>query len=96
MRIRTLDDTASSMVSKALAVLDGLVAARHHQCSLLATALRDADVALDQLKQLAHLALQLHWFRPGQYEHFSRLALEVGRLLGGWRRSLNSGARAAR
>ncbi len=76
------------MALLALQVLDQLVEARHTQHAARAEALRLADVRLDQLRQYAHLAHQWRWWSDGQYEHFSRLCEELGRLLGGWRRSV--------
>jgi hypothetical protein len=80
------------MVGKALAALDSRVGARQQQGSQRATALRDADMALDQLKQMSYLALQPRLLSKEQCEQFSRLKLDVGRLLGGRCHSLNSGA----
>ena len=32
------------------------------------------------------MAMTWHWISIGQYEHASRMVLEIGRLLGGWRK----------
>ena len=45
-------------------------------------------MALDQLRQYAHIALLHKWWSPHQFEHFTRLTAELGRLLGGWRRRM--------
>jgi hypothetical protein len=29
----------------------------------------------------------MEWLKPGQYEHAARMVAEIGRLLGGWRKS---------
>jgi len=76
------------MAQRALHVHDQLIAARHHSGTARALALRDADVALDQLRQYGHLAWSWHWWNDGQFEHFSKLCEALGRLIGGWRRSL--------
>lgn len=60
-------------------VLDALVAARHLPPGERDLALRDADMALDQLRQYLHLALEWHWMTEAQYLH-------VCSLLGGWRK----------
>ena len=78
------------MADLAMRVLDQTIAARHLPGGLRAQALRDADVALDQLRQYAHIALLQKWWSPGQYAHFSGLTSELGRLLGGWRRRMAS------
>lgn len=45
-----------------------------------------ADEAMSQLKAYLRMAMTWHWISIGQYEHVSRMVLEVGRLLGGWRK----------
>jgi hypothetical protein len=77
----------------AMRVHDALVAARHLDAQCRGDALRDADMALDQLRQYLQLAWHWHWLSDGQYQHVSALTDEVGRLVGGWRRSLAPGAR---
>lgn len=78
------------MAGLALQLHDALVAARHHRGPARVAALREADLRLDQLRQYGLLAWQWRWWSEGQYEHFSRLGLELGRLLGGWQRALNA------
>lgn len=68
-------------------VHDALIAARHLTGPLQAQSLRDADIALDQLRQHLHLAWQWKWLSDGQFQHVSGLTEELGRLVGGWRRS---------
>jgi hypothetical protein len=46
-----------------------------------------ADIALQSLRKLFLLCHELALFSPGQYRHVSQMTAEVGRLLGGWRRS---------
>ena len=57
----------------------------------LSTLLR-ADATLAKLRGYLRLALDLQLLALNQYEHASRLVGEVGRLLGGWRRSLEKAA----
>lgn len=76
------------MADLAMAMHDALIAARHLRGPARAEALRDADIHLDQLRQYALLAHRWRWWSEGQFEHFSRLCEELGRLLGGWRRAL--------
>lgn len=45
-----------------------------------------ADVELAKVRLYLRLALDMEWLSMGQYEHASRMADEIGRLLGGWRR----------
>jgi len=48
--------------------------------------LLQADVELDKLRHYVRLAAdpQLKLLTPRQYEHASRMIVEVGKLLGGW------------
>lgn len=46
--------------------------------------LLDADVELEKVRLHLRLAHELGLLSGGQYEHASRLVVEIGRLLGGW------------
>ncbi len=74
------------VTARALALQDALIAARHGDALQRAASLREADIALDQLRQYLQLAWQSQWMSNGQYQHACRLTAEIGRLLGGWRR----------
>ena len=50
--------------------------------------LKQADAALDKVRIYLRLALKWEWLKPGQYQHAAAMVTEVGRLLGGWQRSL--------
>ena len=50
-------------------------------------ALQAADEALSELRILLRQGQSLKLLSVGQYEHAARLADEVGRLLGGWRKA---------
>jgi hypothetical protein len=76
------------MADLAMQVQDSLVAARHLQGPSRAAALREADIALDQLRQYGQLAWSWQWWSDGQFQHFGRLCEALGRPLGGWRRRL--------
>ena len=75
------------VVVLAMSTHDALIAARHGQPAQRAESLRQADIHLDQLRQYLQLAWQWRWMSDGQYQHASRLTAELGRLIGGWRRS---------
>ena len=71
-----------------------------HDCLVWATksadrdaALREADFHLERLRVYNRLAVKLQLLSFGQYEYLARELDELGRLLGGWRRSLRRGAR---
>ena len=46
-----------------------------------------ADVQLAQLRHHLRLCKDLGLLSIGQYEHITRMTVEVGRLLGGWQKS---------
>lgn len=52
------------------------------------SALQSADEALQELRILLRQCRTLELLSIGQYEHVVRLVGEVGRMLGGWRKSL--------
>lgn len=54
--------------------------------------LRTADAALAKLRTYLRLSKDLSLLTINQYEHASRLVAETGRLLGGWRKSLEKTA----
>ena len=76
------------VVALALGVHDALIAARHGSTAQRGESLREADIRLDQLRQYLNLAYQWRWISAGQYRHVSELSDELGRLVGGWRRSV--------
>jgi len=50
--------------------------------------LEQADSTLTKLRFYLRLSRDLKLFSLGQYEHISRIVTEIGRLLGGWKKSL--------
>jgi hypothetical protein len=59
-----------------------------------AALLREADAALAEVRLLLRLARDLRGISFGQYEEGARRAAEIGRLLGGWQRSVDKLSRA--
>lgn len=53
--------------------------------------LQAADVKLDATRIYLRLTLKLSWLTPGQYQHGAAMITEIGRLLGGWQKSLRQG-----
>lgn len=51
-------------------------------------ALRQADLQLAQLRLTLRLCKDLEVISTGQYEHVASMLVEIGRLLGGWMKSL--------
>lgn len=46
-----------------------------------------ADEALARVRVYLRLAHKWGWLSTGQYEHVARMVVEIGRLLGGWRKA---------
>lgn len=59
------------------------------------TTLQDLDAELDLLRAQVRLAFELRYLPPRKHEHWSRLNDEIGRLIGGWMRSMQSRPRRA-
>lgn len=53
-------------------------------------ALVSADAELDKVRTHLRMSLDLGLIQPGQYEHAARLVTEIGKLLGGWKRTLQA------
>jgi len=51
--------------------------------------LADADAELDKLRTHLRLCRDMLLITPGQYEHAARLLQEIGKLLGGWQKTLS-------
>jgi four helix bundle protein len=47
-------------------------------------ALQQADIALNQLRHYLRLTHRLGWLNMGAYQHAASMVDEIGRLLGGW------------
>jgi len=65
-----------------------ILRARKAGLAARADALLEADAELETLKALLRLGQERRYMSLGQYEHVSRLVSDVGRQLGGWRRSI--------
>lgn len=48
--------------------------------------LQSADVRLRQLQVYLRLSLDMKFITIKQYEHVSRMTVEIGKILGGWRK----------
>jgi four helix bundle protein len=46
-----------------------------------------ADAELDKVRLYLRLAFRWRWLTSGQYEHGARQVTEIGKLLGGWKRT---------
>jgi four helix bundle protein len=54
--------------------------------------LKQADAALDKVRIYLRMAAKWEWLNPGQYQHAAGMVTEIGRLLGGWQRTLRQSA----
>jgi 23S rRNA-intervening sequence protein len=52
--------------------------------------LAQADAELDKLRTHLRLCRDLALFSPGQYQHVAEMVVEIGKLLGGWQKSLQT------
>ena len=72
------------LLGAALDMQEALLDAQGERGARRATALRRADAALAKVKLYLRLAHHWRWLTTNQFEHVSRLAAEIGRLIGGW------------
>jgi four helix bundle protein len=49
-----------------------------------------ADEALDRVRIYLRLAVKWGWLTGGQYQHVAKMLTEIGRLLGGWRKTIKT------
>ena len=52
------------------------------------TTLQELDVEVTKLKAYLRLSLQLHFLPPKKYEIWSGMAVEIGKMVGGWLKSV--------
>ena len=51
--------------------------------------LRQADAALGKVRLYLRLCREWEWLTPGQYQHAAQMVAELGRLLGGWLKTIS-------
>ncbi len=54
--------------------------------------LDQADLDLNRVRTYLRLAARWEWLTPGQYQHAAAMAAEIGRLIGGWKKTLAPGS----
>ena len=74
----------------ALRFQEKLLEAGLGQGRTIVSALAQADVELGKLRFYLRFCLDLKLFTPRQYQHVALLVTEIGRLLGGWRKTVHS------
>ncbi len=86
---RTYRFTVAEHIQRlALTFQDNLVAAGKRQGKTRRRLLLQADIQLEQLRLWVRFARDNHLWSVGQYEHVARMMQEVGRLLGGWLKTI--------
>lgn len=79
---------AAALQRESLRFQELLIEAAHHKQpggTLIA-----ADAELDKVRTHLRMSLDLGLVQPSQYEHAARLLTEIGRLLGGWMKTLQA------
>ena len=77
---------AQAIQSKTMQLYEELVLASKLEDTL--HHLKRADAALTCLRTYLRLCQELAYLSNGQYEHGAKMLVEIGKLLGGWQRSL--------
>ena len=75
------------LLDAAFDLLERLHEANHRRDRARLERLARADEALEQVKVYLRLAARLKWLTDGQYHHVAEMTVEIGRLLGGWRKA---------
>ena len=81
---------AERVQHRALDLQETLIAAGLRRGPDRSSHLRQADTQLAQLRQTLRLCKDLNLLTLKQYEHAAALLAEIGRLLGGWQKSLQT------
>lgn len=71
-------------MNSAMDLQDAVIAAECSRGESRLLALQRADTHLARLRAYLRLIHRWSWLSDGQYEHISKLVLEIGKLLGGW------------
>jgi four helix bundle protein len=79
---------AGTLQREAIRFQELIIEAAHHRnkSALLAS----ADAELDKVRAHLRMSLDLGLIQPGQYEHAARTMTEIGRLLGGWMKTVQA------
>ncbi len=63
--------------------------------AMRAQKLRVADTELRKLRLYLRLCEKWKWITSGQYHHVSKMLVEIGKLLGGWLKTVTPAAQAS-
>lgn len=81
---------AAALQRSALRLHECLIEAAHRDradAAALLSSLTRADIEIDKVRHYLRLSRDLDLITSGQYEHAAEALAEIGRLLGGWRKS---------
>ena len=78
---------AQKIQETALQFQEHLIEAGLYNGNARERSLARADVVLTKLRFYIRLSKDLQLLTPRQYQHVAKMVAEVGRLLGGWRKS---------
>ena len=84
----------SRLQSAALNFQESILEANAQRGARRAEKLRVADAELLKVRLYLRLCERWKWITPGQYQHASKMVAEMGRLLGGWQKTVTSGPRS--
>ncbi|MEW5869482.1 MAG: diversity-generating retroelement protein Avd [Chloroflexota bacterium] len=76
------------LLNAAFDLREQLEAANHRMGRERLAYLNAADESLDRVRLYLRLAVKWDWLTGGQYQHAARMVTEIGRLLGGWKKTL--------
>lgn len=79
---------AAALQREALRFQELIIEAAHHKQKN--DLLLSADAELDKVRTHLRMSLEMNLIQSGQYEHAANLMTEIGRLLGGWMRTLQA------
>jgi four helix bundle protein len=79
----------------ALVFQELLVEANTHRGALRAEKLRAADSELRKVRLYLRLCEKWNWLTSSQYHHVSGMVAEIGRLLGGWQKTVTPAPQSA-
>ncbi len=72
-----------------------LIEANAQRGARRAEKLRVADAELRKVRLYLRLCEKWEWLKPNQYHHVSGMVAEIGRLLGGWQKTVTSASQDA-
>ncbi len=78
----------SRLLNAAFDLREQLEAANHRTGRYRLAQLHAADESLDRIRLYLRLAVKWGWLSAGQYQHVAQMEAEIGRLLGGWKRTV--------